>query len=89
MKRLPLLAIGDVADSFESPALSPIWSTDRFEKGAVQPASTIVRAGHGAVRITVRSRDKFEAGRNGSKDTERAELSEQSRLDSPEDAAYE
>jgi len=79
----------DVYDGFEGSGLSRIWSTDRFEAGAVSMQSEIVHAGHGAVKIVVHSRDKFEAGVNGNKDTERAELKETDKLMSLEGRAYE
>ena len=79
----------DVYDGFESPTLSKVWDTDRFEAGAVQMQTNIVRAGHSAVKITVHSGDKFEAGVNGNKDSERAELLEARSLVSKEDTAYE
>jgi hypothetical protein len=79
----------DVYDGFETPTLSAVWSTDRFEPGAVQMQTNVVRAGHGAAQITVRSRDKFEAGVNGNKDSERAELRESRNLVSREDGCYE
>jgi len=55
----------DVYDGFETPALSELSETSRFTAGAVEMQSNVVRAGHGAVKITVRPRDTFEAGRNG------------------------
>lgn len=64
----------DVYDGFETPALSNIWETARFVPGAVEMQTEIARTGHGAVKITVHSRDKFEAGINGNSDTERDEL---------------
>ena len=80
----------NVYDGFETPELSKQWSTDRFEPGAVTMQTNIVRAGHGAAKITVRARDKFEAGINGNKDSERAELREGTRnLVSRENSAYE
>jgi len=79
----------DVYDGFETGKLSRIWDTDRFERGAVTMQSAIVRAGHGAAKVVVRSRDKFEAGINGNRDTERAELRETSKLISKENQAYE
>jgi hypothetical protein len=79
----------DVYDGFEGPSLTAVWSNDRFEPGAVSMQSDVVRTGHGAVKIVLRSRDKFEAGIKGSKDSERAELLEASRLVSREDATYE
>lgn len=57
--------------------------------GAVTMQSQIVRAGHGAAKITLHTGEVFEAGRNGDKDSERAELLEASRLYAKQDAAYE
>src|SRR5579862_8109507 len=82
----PLL---NVYDGFESSTLSNIWSTDRFAPGAVQIQTNIVRAGHGAVQITVHSNDKFEAGVNGNKNSERAELMEAKELIAKENTNYE
>ncbi len=79
----------DVYDGFETPGLSKVWDTDRFESGAVTIQTNIVRAGHAAAKITVRPRDKFEAGIKGSKDSERDELLEAKKLTAKEDAAYE
>ncbi len=86
--RAPLSHI-DVYDGFETGKLSKVWDTDRFERGAVTMQSEIVRAGHGAAKVVVRSRDKFEAGINGNRDTERAELRETSKLISKEGQTYE
>ncbi len=60
--------IVDVYDGFETTNLSRVWSTDRFEVGAVKMQTNIVRAGQGAAQVTVHSLDKFEAGINGNKD---------------------
>ena len=79
----------DVYDGFETAGLSKVWDTDRFEPGAVQMQTNIFRAGHSAAKITVRPRDKFEAGIKGSKDSERDELLEAKKLTSKEDVAYE
>ena len=79
----------DVYDGFETRGLSRIWDTDRFTPGAVTMQSEFVRAGRGAAKIVVRSRDKFEAGINGNKDSERDELLEAAHLYSREDRAYE
>jgi hypothetical protein len=79
----------DVYDGFETPILSKVWSADRFVSGAVQMQTNIVRAGRGAVEITVRANDKFEAGINGNSDSERAELLETRKLTSKENEAYE
>jgi hypothetical protein len=79
----------DVYDGFETPALSDLWETSRFAPGAVEMQSEVVRAGHGAVKITVRPRDEFEAGQNGNADSERDELLEARRFLSQENAGYE
>jgi hypothetical protein len=79
----------DVYDGFEAPTLGNLWETSRFTSGAVEIQSSIVRAGHGAVRITVHSRDTFEAGQNGDADSERDELLEARALTSREATPYE
>lgn len=79
----------DVYDGFETPALSNLWETSRFTPGAIEMQSAIVRAGHGAVRITVHSRDTFEAGQNGDADSERDELLEARALTAREATPYE
>src|SRR5690348_7426720 len=79
----------DVYDGFETATLSRIWDIDRFEPGAVTFQSEIVRAGHGAAKIVLHSRDKFEAGINGDADSERAELSEPVKLFSRENRTYQ
>jgi hypothetical protein len=79
----------DVRDGFETASLSGIWDTSRFETGAVTLQSQIVRAGHGAAKVVVHPRDKFEAGVDGDKDSERAELLEAPRLVSRENSTYE
>jgi hypothetical protein len=79
----------DVYDGFEASTLSKAWDTDRFVPGAVTMQSDVVRAGRGAARIVLRTRDKFEAGINGSKDNERDELLEAKQLTAKEDVAYE
>jgi hypothetical protein len=79
----------DVHDGFETPELSKLWSADRFEPGAVTMQTNIVRAGHSAAKITVQARDKFEAGINGNKDSERAELLEAKKLVAKENVNYE
>ena len=79
----------DVYDGFETPRLSKLWSTDRFEPGAVTMQTNLVRAGHSGAQIVLRSHDIFEAGLNGSKDTERDELLEAKKLTSKENINYE
>ena len=79
----------DVYDGFEGISLSNLWETSRFTPGAVELQSTFVRAGHSAIKITVRSKDTFEAGQNGNADSERDELLEARRLTSREGVGYE
>jgi hypothetical protein len=79
----------DVYDGFETAGLSDIWSNDRFEGGAVEIQTNLVRAGHSALKVTVHSRDKFEAGSPNTSGSERAELLEARRLFSQEDKSYE
>jgi hypothetical protein len=79
----------DVYDGFETPALGKLWATWRFAPGAVQMQSETVRAGHGAVRITLRPRDVLGLGKNGDADTERDELAEAEELYSREGRSYE
>jgi len=78
-----------VHDGFEQKKLSGAWARDRFEDDAVVMENTVVRAGKQAVAVTVRSHDKFEAGRNGDLDTERDELREDNQLFASENVAYE
>jgi hypothetical protein len=86
MKTSPVL---DVYDGFEQPELSEAWSRSRFEKGAVVMEGHVVRAGRQGVAVTVRSGDKFEAGRDGNLDNERDELLEAHELESKQDVPYE
>jgi hypothetical protein len=79
----------NVYDGFESSALGNFWETGRFAPGAVEIESDHVRAGHGAARITLHSKDVFEAGQNGEGDSERDELLEARSLVSHEDTPYE
>jgi hypothetical protein len=79
----------DVYDSFETADLNKVWDTDRFEPGAVQMQTNIVRAGHGAARVVVHAKDKFEVGINGDRDSERDELLEAKELTSKENQVYE
>jgi len=79
----------DVYDSFETTSLGWLWDTDRFEPGAVTMQTNIVRAGHGAAKITVHTKDKFEAGSPGTSGSERDELREANKLTSRENVPYE
>ena len=79
----------NVYDGFETPALSRLWEDSRFEPGAVVMQTQVVRAGKQAVAVSVRSKDKFEAGQHGSADSERDELLEARALTAVEGRAYE
>lgn len=79
----------NVHDGFETPGLSPLWSADRFEAGAVTIQTNVVRAGQRAVQITIRPKDEFESGLNGNSDSERDELLEAGKLTAKEGVNYE
>ena len=83
------VASSDVYDGFETPELSPVWDTSKFEPGAVTMQSDIVRAGQHAARIILHRGDYYEAGADGDPPTERAELMESRRLISREGVPYE
>jgi hypothetical protein len=76
-----------VYDGFETLSLSENWETMRFLPGAVQIQSSVVKAGKGAARITLRPGDQIPQERGS--ELERAELQESRRLWSVEDSAYE
>ena len=79
----------DVYDGFNGPKLSPLWETSRIVPGALTLQSALVRAGHGAVQLTLHANDKFEAGISGDQDSERDELTEARALTSRENTPYE
>jgi hypothetical protein len=79
----------NVYDGFETPTLSNLWQTIKLAPGAVTMESSIVRAGHSAVRITVHANDVFEAGQNHDSDSERDELLEARNLVSKDEDANE
>jgi hypothetical protein len=79
----------NVYDGFEAPALSNLWETLPLAPGSAAIQSSIVRAGHSALRITLKPHDLFETGRNGNQDSERDEILENRRLVSREDIPYE
>jgi len=64
----------EIYDGFEGDELSPIWSHERFEEGAVKIQSEIVRKGNKAVQISIHKGDKTEEAYEGSKTSERDEL---------------
>lgn len=73
LRRIPI----HVYDGFDSSRLSWFrWSRGRFVSGAVTPEHSLVRAGHGALAITVRNGDRYEAASDTGAATERDELME-------------
>jgi hypothetical protein len=77
-----------VRDGFESPALGDLWETDKIIAADAKIQSAVVRSGRSALQITLHTSDVFEAGRNGNKDSERAELTEADGLISREGERY-
>jgi hypothetical protein len=66
-----------IHDGFESSHLSHFrWTDRRFEPGAVVSEESLVRSGHRALAITVRSGDRPEAASESGAATERDELME-------------
>jgi hypothetical protein len=63
-------------DGFELPTLGNMWMTLALAPESYAIESDIVRAGHSALRITLRPHDVFMAGRGGDADNERDELIE-------------
>jgi|WetSurMetagenome_2_1015567.scaffolds.fasta_scaffold00003_255 hypothetical protein len=77
-----------VKDGFESPAISNLWETDKIIPTDAIIQSSLFRSGQSAIQITLHTSDRFEAGRNGSLDSERAELTEAERLISQQGKTY-
>jgi len=65
-----------IRDNFEGSKLSNLWEADKIIPTDLKLQNAIFRNGHAALQITLHTNDKFAAGRNGSKDIERAELTE-------------
>lgn len=79
----------ELYDGFEGEALSDIWSHSRFEERAIEIQDKIVRKGKKALKMTLRSMDKFESGGGKFKDSERDELLERKEYGPLEGKAYE
>ena len=77
-----------VRDGFESAAIGDLWETDKILPADVKMQSAFVRSGKSALQITLHTSDHFEAGRDGDKDSERAELTESKGLMSQEGKTY-
>jgi hypothetical protein len=65
-----------VMDEFENPSISNLWKTDKIIRSDVKIQSEIFKSGHSAIKISLHTNDKFEAGKNGNLNSERAELTE-------------
>jgi len=76
-------------DGFETPALGTMWMKQLLAPGSYAVESDVVRAGHSALRITVRPHDFFMAGSPGTADTERDELAEAWPYTTRRDVPYE
>ncbi len=86
--KVKLLPGSPVRDGFEGPKLSNLWETDKIIPRDAEIQSKVVRTGHSALKITLHTSDVFEAGRNGSLPSERAELTEADSLMSQEGKDY-
>src|SRR5438105_9532311 len=80
----------EIYDGFEAKDLSTIWSTSKFEPGAVVMQSDVVRAGKSAVKITIHQGDRYDAADpgTGTKENERDELLERKDLWAEEEKSY-
>ena len=72
----------EIYDSFEEEKLSDIWLHTKFEEGAIDLQSDVVRKGNQAVKITINKGDKKEGN------TERDELLERKELGPREGKVY-
>ena len=79
----------NVYDGFEGPSLSNFWNTINIAPNSARIQSSIVRAGHGALRIDLHSRDIFLTGRDGDADSERDELLEARPLTTRQNHLYD
>jgi hypothetical protein len=85
----PRLIVGKpITDSFEKSIISNLWETDKIIPSDARIQSEVFRSGHNAIQITLHTNDKFEAGRNGNPDSERAELTEADNLFSQQGKTY-
>jgi hypothetical protein len=85
----PPAAPVNVYDGFEGPFLSNLWNTVGLVPNSARIQSSIVRAGHSALRIDLHSRDIFTPGLGGDADSERDELLEARPLTTRENKLYE
>jgi hypothetical protein len=78
----------EIYDGFEEKTLSNLWGRTRFEEHAIEIQSDIVRKGKSAIKITIRSGDKFEDNKGNSNNTERDEIREDKSFWAKEEEAY-
>ena len=88
LSQLPAPPI-NVYDGFEGPSLSNLRNTISIAPNSVRIQSSIVRAGHGALRIDLNSHDVFLTGRDGDADSERDELLEARPLTTRQNKLYD
>jgi hypothetical protein len=77
-----------IIDEFENPIISNLWKTDKIIPSDVNIQSEVFKSGHSAIQISLHTNDKFEAGRNGNLDSERAELTEAKSLFAQQGKTY-
>lgn len=78
----------ELYDGFEVDSLSDIWKQTKFEPGAVELQSEIVRKGKQALKITIHKGDKAEFVNKTNKFSERDELLEDKKLGPVENMNY-
>lgn len=86
--RPKLIAGMPITDGFENATIGNIWETDKIIPSDAQIQSEVFKSGHNAIQINLHTNDKFEAGRNGNPDSERAELTEAESLISQQGKTY-
>jgi hypothetical protein len=77
-----------IIDEFENPIISNLWKTDKIIPSDAKIQSEVFKSGHRAIQISLHTNDKFEAGRNGNLDSERAELTEAKSLIAQQGKTY-
>jgi hypothetical protein len=82
------MTIKEIYDGFEGNTLSDIWSKTKFEKGAIEFQSAVVRKGKKALKITIHKGDKIEENNGNFNTTERDELLEDKKLGPLEEKSY-
>lgn len=78
----------EIYDGFEGDYLSDIWEQTKFEPGAIEFQSNIVRKGKKALKITIHKGDKIEEGKGQYNASERGELLENKKIGPKEGKRY-